>query len=101
MMLGYAIMLSMKLEYGFRTFLDTAVLLNLKHYFKNIKNVSNSESLCFYEYPWKDYYHSPQALASDKFLSTGHAIQYVKGVGIILLMFCCVAFIKILDEKSI
>ena len=73
-------MLSMKLEYGFRTFLDTAVLLDLKHYFKNIKNVSNSESLCFYEYPWKDYVQSPQSLSVDKQLSTGSAIQYVKGV---------------------
>ena len=84
-MIGYAIMLSMKLEYGFRTYLDTAVLLDLQHYFTNIKNVSNSESLCFYEYPWTDYFESPQSLASDKKLSTGRAIQYVKGVGTINL----------------
>ena len=97
MMIGYAIMLSMKIEYGFRTFLDTAVLLNLKHYFKNIKNVSNSESLCFYEYPWKEYLQSPQSLASDKYLSTGHAIQYVKGVGIISSYYFCVT-LKILEK---
>ena len=94
MMIGYSIMLSMKIEYGFRTFLDTAVLLNLKHYFKNIKNVSNSESLCFYEYPWKDYLQSPQSLASDEPLSNGHAIQYVKGVGIISSYLNFVAFTK-------
>ena len=91
-MIGYAIMLSMKLEYDFRTFLDTAVVLELQHYFKQIKNVSNTESLCFNEYPWTDYNKSPQSLASDKKLSTGRAIQYVKGVGTILdkdiLTFC-------------
>ena len=59
-------MLSMKKEYGFRTFLDTAVILNLKHYFKNIHNVSKSESLCFYEYPWVDYFQSPQILGQDQ-----------------------------------
>ena len=80
MMLGYSLMLSMKKEYGFRTFLDTAVLLDLKYYFKNIRNVSKSESLCFYEYAWTDYFKSPQTLGQDKLLSTGHAIQYVKGV---------------------
>ena len=83
-MIGYAIMLSMKLEYGFRTYLDTAVLLDLQHYFTSIKNVSNSESLCFYEYPWTDYLESPQSLASDLKLSTGRAIQYLKGVDTIL-----------------
>ena len=92
MMIGYAIMLSMKREYGFRTFLDTAVLLDLQHYFTNIKNIPNSESLCFYEYPWTYYFESPQSLASDINLSTGHAIQYVKGVGTIfdkdILTFC-------------
>ena len=92
MMIGYAIMLAMKLEYGFRTYLDTAVLLDLQHYFTSIKNVSNTESLCFYEYPWTDYFKPPQSLARDKKLSTGHAIQYVKGVGTMsdkeILNFC-------------
>ena len=83
LMIGYAIMLSMKLEYGFPTFLDTAVVLELQHYFKQIKNVSNTESLCFNEYPWTDYNKSPQSLARDKKLSTGRAIQYIKGVHII------------------
>ena len=80
MMIGYAIMLSMKKEYGFRTYLDTTVILNLKHYFQNTNNVYRSESLCFNEYPWRDYFQSPQNLAQDKQLSIGHAIQYVKGV---------------------
>ena len=83
MMIGYSLMMSMKKEYGFRTFLDTAVILNLKYYFKNINNVSKSESLCFYEYPWMEYLKSPQTLAQDKLLSTGHAIQYVKGVSVV------------------
>ena len=80
MMLGYAIMLAMKREYGFRTFLDTNVLLNLKQYFKSISDVNGSESLCFTEYPWTDYMSTPQLLSQDKQLSTGHAIRYVDDV---------------------
>ena len=80
MMLGYSMMLSMAKEYGFRTFLDEVVLLNLERYFQNIRNVSKLESLCFTEYPWIDYMQSPQNLALDKTLSVGHSIQYCNEV---------------------
>ena len=73
-------MLSMAKEYGFRTFLDEVVLLNLERYFQNIRNVSKLESLCFTEYPCIDYMQSPQNLALDKTLSVGHAIQYCNEV---------------------
>ena len=79
-MLGYSIMLSMAKEYGFRTFLDEAVLLDLEWYFQDIRNVSKLESLCFTEYPWIDYMQSPQNLAFDKTLAVGHAIQYCNEV---------------------
>jgi len=88
MMLGYSLMMSMTNEYGFRTFLDAPVFLNLKNYFKNINhNVSKTETLCFDEYPWIDYNYSPQSLGYDKLLSTGHAIQYVRGVCLLFYLF--------------
>ena len=73
-------MLSMKKEYGFRTFLDSYVLANLQKYFKNVNQIPQLEQLCSDKYLWTDVNKSPQHLANDSDLSTGHAISYVTGV---------------------
>ena len=91
-MMGYAIMLSMKKEYGFRTFLDSYVLRNLQNYFKNINQIPELEQLCLDEYIWTEANMPPQHLANDSELSTGHVLSYVTGVslfdvGSILIIF--------------
>ena len=77
-MMGYAIMLSMKREYGFRTYLDSYVLANLQMYFKNINQIPRLEQLCGDGYTWEEYFMGPQYLAKDTKLSKGRAISIVK-----------------------
>ena len=80
-MLGYAIMLPMKMEYGFSSYLDPRVLANLQNYFKGINDIPKLEELCVDEYWWRAVNNtSPQQLADNDDLSKGHAISYAPGV---------------------
>jgi hypothetical protein len=83
-MLGYAIMLAMKLEFGFRTFLHGQCLEHLSYFFKHIDHVESLDSLCDEEntFPWEDYLKKPDMLAEHPKLSKGHAIDYVNDVSI-------------------
>ena len=79
-MLSYALLLSLKNAFGFRTFLDPDVLANLQYYFKNINQIPHSMHLCFNEYPWQNYLYAPQFIAQNSSLAKGCAINYVEGV---------------------
>ena len=80
-MLGYAIMLSMKREYGFSSYLDSRILANLQKYFRGINEIPKLEELCVDEYLWRAVQNmSPQQLADNNELSKGHAISYAPGV---------------------
>ena len=81
-MLGYALLLAMEREYGFRTFMHGQVLEHLEYFFKKVDQIESLDSLCNeeQEYPWEDYIRSPMALAQDDNLKTGHCIDYVNDV---------------------
>ena len=80
-MLGYAIMLSMKREYGFSSYLDSRILENLQKYFRGINEIPKLEELCVDGYLWRAVQNmSPQQLADNSELSKGHAISYVPDV---------------------
>ena len=79
-MLGYALMLSMKEIYDFRTYLYRRVLSVLKRYFRNIDQIQRVESVCSQNCSWTDYFKSPDKLARDPILSKGNAISYLDDV---------------------
>ena len=79
-MFGYAIMLSMKETYNFRTCLEAKVLCQLKQYYRNIDQVPNVESICTDNCTWVDYLKAPSILANDLIYSKGHAISYLDDV---------------------
>ena len=81
-MLGYAILLSMKQNFAFRTFLNDQALNELKKYFVNIDEqlVKPLDAICPQNCNWTDYLYSPKSLAFDPILSKGHTISYLDDV---------------------
>lgn len=82
-MTGYAIMLAMRREFGFRTHLDGGVLDLLQMFFRNTYSVPRVQQLCHQDFNWTQYARAPQLLAKDPVLSRGASIDYVQNVSVL------------------
>ena len=83
-MLGYALLTALKLEHGFRTFMEARHLENLSFYFKNIDQVESLDVLCDEEnsYPWFNFSLGVPAFTDGKHedLKLGKTIDYLNDV---------------------
>ena len=80
-MIGYALLTALKLQHGFRVFMETQHLEHLSYYFKNIDKVESLDVLCEEGqfYPWMNVTDSLQILLNGTF-DTGKCIDYLNNV---------------------
>ena len=80
-MFGYALLLALKLEYGYRPFLEGPHLEHLSFFFENIDQVESLESLCDEEkhFPWRNSSETLTELGNPEF-KKGKCIDYMKEV---------------------
>ena len=59
-MIGYSLLTALKIEYGFRVFMDAEDLKKLSYYFTNIDQVESLDKLCDQDnsFPWLDSYRN-------------------------------------------
>ena len=94
-MIGYALLTALKLEYGFRVFMESKDLKKLSYYFKNIDQVESLNRLCDEEnsYPWLDSYRNQNINIYDfpygkyENFTTGKLINHMNGVRSLCICF--------------
>ena len=83
-MLGYALLTALKLEYGFRTFMEARHLENLSFYFKNIDHVESLDVLCdeSNSYPWFNFSMNLISFSNGEYedLKIGKTFDYLNDV---------------------
>ncbi len=80
-MFGYALLMALKSEYGYRPFLEGRHLEHLSYYFDNIDQVESLDVLCDEGkyFPWRNSSKSLIALGSPEH-KRGKCIDYLKDV---------------------
>jgi hypothetical protein len=80
-MFGYALLLALKLEFGYRPFLEGRHLEHLSYFFDNIDQVESLNALCDEGnyFPWRNSSETLLQLGSPEF-KKGKYIDYLKEV---------------------
>ena len=103
-MFGYALLLAIKEQLFFRTYLNNKTINQLKKYFTNIneKIIQPVESICPENCNWINYFYSPKRLTLDPTLSKGHTISYLDDVSRVSMKISNINFdIYIFEIKSV